>query len=180
MRRAGSAKPTKRNSSQTIVILVVFAIVACLLLFSRLPTSPSESSNRLVSHQLSPVPIDQTEPRESAFDPFARLIPHVTVSIVSEGRGPVVGVGQKINVHYTGRFTDGRVFDSSKDRGPFTFTTGQRQVIRGWDETIPLMRVGTKATIVIQPEWAYGKTGFGASIPPDTILVFDIEILGGG
>lgn len=84
---------------------------------------------------------------------------------------------QDVTVHYTGKFLDGSVFDSSVDRGePFTFTLGARQVIPGWEVAVSKMHVGEKATVIIPSDFAYGERG-NYAIPPFSPLVFDIELL---
>ena len=94
-----------------------------------------------------------------------------------EGKGSNPQSGQKVKVHYTGKFLDGTVFDSSVDRGePIEFTLGQGQVIKGWDEGIAMMRKGGKAVLVIPSEIAYGTYGRG-NIPPYSTLVFDVELV---
>jgi FKBP-type peptidyl-prolyl cis-trans isomerase len=93
------------------------------------------------------------------------------------GTGPVAEVGDTVTVHYVGRFTDGTQFDSSYDRGePYPFTVGAGQVIAGWDQGVPGMRVGGTRRLTIPPHLAYGDLGRGV-IPPDTTLTFDIELL---
>ena len=95
------------------------------------------------------------------------------------GAGPPPKTGQKVKVHYTGWLTDGKKFDSSVDRGqPFEFVIGVGQVIKGWDEGVSTMKVGSKRKLIIPSNLGYGKTGAGNSIPPDSILVFDVELLG--
>jgi FKBP-type peptidyl-prolyl cis-trans isomerase FkpA len=101
------------------------------------------------------------------------------------GTGNEALKGKTAVVHYTGWLYDpaaadkkGRKFDSSVDRGqPFIFPIGGGRVIRGWDEGVVGMRVGGRRTLVIPPEMAYGSRGAGGVIPPDAILVFDIELL---
>lgn len=100
----------------------------------------------------------------------------IYVKTVKKGNGDKVEPLQTVKVHYTGRFTDGIVFDSSVDRGePFVFTVGAGQVIPGWDATVADMRVGDKVTVLIPSSLAYGEGTRG--IPPYSPLVFDIELL---
>jgi FKBP-type peptidyl-prolyl cis-trans isomerase FkpA len=95
-----------------------------------------------------------------------------------EGAGDSAKAGQMISVHYTGWLTDGKKFDSSKDRGqPFPFTLGQGQVIKGWDEGVQGMRVGGKRKLTIPPQLGYGSRGAGGAIPPGATLVFEVELL---
>ncbi|XP_061076699.1 peptidyl-prolyl cis-trans isomerase FKBP1B-like [Conger conger] len=86
--------------------------------------------------------------------------------------------GQQCSVHYTGCLTNGKKFDSSRDRGkPFSFKIGQGQVIRGWDEGVKLMSLGERAMLTCSPDFAYGPEGCGNLIPANSILVFDVELL---
>lgn len=94
-----------------------------------------------------------------------------------KGSGACAAAGQTITVHYTGRLMDGRVFDSSVERGePIDFVLGEGRVIKGWDEGVALMKKGEKATLVIPFDMAYGSRQMGM-IPPYSNLVFDIEII---
>ena len=99
------------------------------------------------------------------------------------GDGAEATAGKKVSVHYTGWLynngTKGAKFDSSLDRGqPFQFSLGAHQVIAGWDEGVAGMKVGGKRTLVIPPELGYGARGAGGVIPPNSTLMFDVELLG--
>ncbi len=97
---------------------------------------------------------------------------------IEAGTGAQAAAGKTVKVHYTGKFPEGKVFDSSVPRGePLEFVLGTGRVIRGWDEGIALMKVGGKAQLVIPPELAYGARGAGGVIPPNATLVFDVELV---
>ena len=97
------------------------------------------------------------------------------------GAGDEALAGKRVKVHYTGTLTNGQKFDSSLDRGrPFEFVLGQGQVIRGWDEGVAGMRIGGKRKLTIPPEMGYGARGFPPVIPPNSTLVFEVELLGVG
>lgn len=99
--------------------------------------------------------------------------------VVGSGASPERG--KRVKVHYTGRLTDGKKFDSSVDRGqPFEFTIGVGQVIRGWDEGVMSMKVGGKRQLIIPAGLGYGARGAPPAIPPNAELVFDVELLGVG
>lgn len=98
--------------------------------------------------------------------------------IEKEGNGTFAKTGQTVEVHYTGTLLDGSKFDSSVDRGqPFSFPLGQGRVIKGWDEGIPLASEGGKIKLII-PHWlAYGANA-RPSIPANSHLIFEVEMLG--
>jgi len=93
------------------------------------------------------------------------------------GDGQRPSPGEHVLVHYEGRLADGTVFDSSYQRGePATFPV--EGVIQGWSEALQLMPVGSKWRLVIPPELGYGPYGAGQAIPPNAVLIFDVELLG--
>jgi len=96
--------------------------------------------------------------------------------IITAGTGSKPTAEQKVKVHYTGKFIDGKVFDSSVERGePVVFGVGQ--VIKGWTEALQMMSVGSKWTLYIPPVIGYGEQG-NERIPGNSILIFDVELLG--
>ena len=95
------------------------------------------------------------------------------------GDGDIAEAGLRATVHYTGWLTDGTKFDSSVDRGqPFAFRVGGHEVISGWDEGVKGMRIGGKRKLTIPPDMGYGANGSPPVIPPNSTLVFDVELLG--
>jgi len=100
---------------------------------------------------------------------------------ITEGTGEVPRVGKTVTVHYTGWLLSGEKFDSSVDRDePFSFVLGTGQVIKGWDQGVAAMRVGEKSRLTIPPELAYGAQGYPGIIPPNSTLVFEVELLSVG
>ena len=103
----------------------------------------------------------------------------VTVEIFTAGDGiNYPKPGQTVTVHYTGYLIDGSQWDSSRDRGkPFKFKLGAEQVIRGLDDGISQLSIGERAKIIIPPGLGYGAKGFPGLIPPNSTLIFDVELV---
>jgi len=104
---------------------------------------------------------------------------------VKQGTGAEAVAGKMVVVHYTGWLYDpakpdshGNKFDSSRDAGkPFDFPLGGGRVIKGWDQGVAGMKVGGQRTLVIPADLAYGARGFPGAIPPNSVLIFDVELL---
>ncbi len=92
------------------------------------------------------------------------------------GTGQEALPGRQVTVEYTGKFTNGKVFDTSVGRGPFTFLLGAGQVIQGWDKGVVGMKVGGKRMLTVPPEYGYGANDYGP-IPGGSTLVFEVELL---
>lgn len=122
---------------------------------------------------------DSTVASDAKGEPvFEKLPSGIEYRIIKSGNGPSPVAGQMVSVHYTGKLTDGTVFDSSHNRNqPFNFVVGVGQVIKGWDETVLAMRVGEIREVKIPPYLAYGERGAGKIIPPNATLIFEIEFL---
>jgi len=103
----------------------------------------------------------------------------LTIIEVADGTGPAAKSGDNVSVQYTGRLqSNGKKFDSSYDRNePFSFVLGQGQVIKGWDEGVAGMKVGGKRKLTIPANLGYGARGAGSDIPPNSVLVFEVELL---
>ena len=100
------------------------------------------------------------------------------------GKGASPKAGQTVTVNYTGKFTNGKVFDATSrhidqehpNGAPFDFQIGVGQVISGWDEGVMSMKVGGKRKLIVPPKLGYGESGFGP-IPPNATLIFEVELL---
>lgn len=96
--------------------------------------------------------------------------------VIKEGNGNSPGPTDSVTVHYRGYLIDGKEFDSSYQRGkPATFPVNR--VIKGWAEALQLMKEGAKWVLYIPPELGYGSRGMGSTIPGDSVLTFDVELL---
>jgi len=145
------------------------------------PKDPAQATAN-VAHPGNPNnPVDPTPAGQEQQGPKVQVIDHVI------GKGAEASVGSTVVVNYTGWFYKplaakqrGRKFDSSLDAGrePLEFQLGARQVIKGWEQGVQGMKGGGKRTLIIPSELAYGKRGAGGgSIPPDSDLIFDVELL---
>ncbi|KAG5189353.1 FKBP-type peptidyl-prolyl cis-trans isomerase 4 [Tribonema minus] len=103
----------------------------------------------------------------------------VTVEILVAGDGVnYPRKGQMVTVHYTAYLDDGTQFDSSRERGkPFKFKLGSEQVVPGLDEGAAQLSIGERAKITMPPSMAYGAKGFPGLVPPNSTLVFDMELI---
>jgi peptidylprolyl isomerase len=157
---------------------IVLAVVICLVLvgaivFISIKSKPNMAANNNTNSAVNNV-ADNTPPTP---------VPTGQVPAGSAPIGTVAKTGDTVAMNYTGRLADGTVFDSNVDPKfnhvqPLVFTLGAGQVIPGWDKDIVGMKVGEKKTLVIPPADAYGAKGVPGTIPPNSTLTFDVELLG--
>jgi FKBP-type peptidyl-prolyl cis-trans isomerase len=180
------------------LVLIVIAGLACQPAEKKAP-APAEgekaAQDAAASHSETasdPAPAAGTTPegqeKAPASSPSTSLTPGANVTSTASGlkyedlvvgTGATPKAGQTCSVHYTGWLTNGSKFDSSRDRGtPFTFPIGQGSVIKGWDEGVMGMKVGGKRKLWVPPALAYGADGYPPVIPPNSELVFEVELLG--
>jgi FKBP-type peptidyl-prolyl cis-trans isomerase len=143
------------------------AALVCLLL---LPTALRAQRERLSPDELAYV--EKTWPNAHKTSTGIRYV------IEKEGHGDPPNPGDKVFVLYTGKLLNGHVFDKSLDPAtPFSFRVDRYAVIQGFDQTMETMKVGEKRLVVIPSELAYGTTGQRPNVPPDSALIFEIELL---
>jgi FKBP-type peptidyl-prolyl cis-trans isomerase len=97
---------------------------------------------------------------------------------ITVGNGATAVAGKQVTVNYTGWLTNGKKFDSSVGKQPFSFKLGAGQVIHGWDEGVAGMQIGGKRQLKIPPDLGYGARGYPPVIPANATLIFDVELLG--
>lgn len=128
-------------------------------------------------------PVVEVPAQETSTQETSEEYPESGVNVVTTEKGDGVTypkAGDTLKMHYTGTLrADGSQFDSSRDRGTlFSFTIGEGQVIKGWDEGVIKMSLGERANLLISSDFGYGAGGSGASIPPSSDLKFDVELVG--
>jgi len=152
------------------------------------PTAPVETDPKHIDPKSEKVAVIPDRPPLPTPTP-AKLVPtppvptmHTTASGVQywdtkEGTGDEATAGKKVTVRYHGHLVDGASFDNANAGKPFEFQLGKGMMIKGWEEGIPGMKVGGKRRLRVPPEAGYGATGAGAEIPPNSTLIFDVELL---
>lgn len=139
-----------------------------------------EATNKPAAQATAAAPAPTPAAPVASAAPSAPAAPEAPLGIVdvSVGKGPAAKAGDKVKVHYTGTLTNGTEFDSSRKRNqPFEFVLGQGRVIKGWDQGVAGMKVGGKRKLTIPPSLGYGARGAGGSIPPNSTLLFDVELV---
>jgi FKBP-type peptidyl-prolyl cis-trans isomerase len=148
------------------VVVLIAMVVGVVFLASR-PESTSSTADS-AGGQAASTPNSKTNQGDTQMQQTDEVV----------GIGAEAVAGKKVSVHYVGTLTNGTKFDSSRDRNqPFSFTLGAGEVIQGWDQGVAGMKVGGKRQLVIPPALGYGAQAAG-SIPPNSTLNFEVELLG--
>lgn len=142
------------------------------------PAKTFETARRALKEKLEKEALKAREAFESLKRAAQSTPSGLAYIITQEGTGVPAKQGQYVTCHYTLTLPDGRKIDSSLDRGqPFRFQVGMGQVIKGWDEALQMFGPGTKVRLLIPPQLGYGERGAGGVIPPNSDLIFDVEVL---
>ncbi len=152
------------NKKPLIAILITLIIITLIIIVVVIVSKKSSSPN-IISSIISEVKISQMQ--------------GLKIEILREGNGVEAKKDDRVIVNYAGTFKDGTQFDSSFDRNePLTFVLGENRVIAGWEMGVSGMKMGEKRRLIVPASLAYGKTGRPPVIPPNTPLIFEIELLG--
>jgi FKBP-type peptidyl-prolyl cis-trans isomerase len=131
--------------------------------------------------QREKLPPEDLEYVEKTWPDAKKTMTGIRYVILKEGEGDTPKPGDKVNVLYTGRLLDGKVFDQATDPNqPFTFRVRREAVIEGWDQILQLMKRGEKRLVIIPPELAYGTRGQPPKIGRNQTLVFEMELISFG
>ena len=160
-----------RRTRSLLPVLLALALAGCQATTNQTSTSATGTGVSATATPAKSVPATPAEP------PMQTIEDGLRYQDLRVGDGAMAETGMTAVVHYTGRFTDGRKFDSSHDRGePYPVRIGAGAVIRGWDLGLVGMRVGGLRKLICPPEYAYGAEG-REGIPPNATLIFELELV---
>ncbi len=147
-----------------LIIIVLVLIALSVLAFFVVVISKKTTSPNIVTNIIAEVKNSQLQ--------------GLKIEVLTEGMGSETQKGDRVVVKYVGTFKDGTQFASSDDsQKPLTFVLGEKDVIKGWELGVLGMKVGEKRRLTVPSSLAYGKAGKPPLIPPNTSLIFDIELV---
>ncbi len=163
--------------------VVIFVIILAIVYVPSFFSQSRQNDNSKISQQPSPSPspaVLDTTITIAEGENMGQQLEFSDALLMEDlvvGKGATVKEGDVVKIHYHGTLTDGTVFDSSVERGePFVAQIGVGQLISGWDQGVPGMKVGGKRKLIIAPELAYGNQAIG-KIPAGSTLIFEVEVL---
>lgn len=175
------------NRSSKVSLITALAVLVSLPACSKLTEPPKQEpvqTAETTGSDTKPTASASAKPAEKPAEPAkpAETAPpsneKLEMKDLAVGKGAEAKAGDNVKVHYVGTLTDGKEFDSSKKHGqPFEFELGAGRVIKGWDQGVAGMKVGGKRKLTVPPSLAYGARGFPPVIPPNSTLVFEVELL---
>ena len=170
-----------------VVLVLALVVCGCKAQQPETATPPTETTAPQTDSAVSESPeaaeeVDPVEAARKLGTPTENEVVTMDSGLkyidVTVGEGGEANAGQMVSVHYTGWLVAGSKFDSSVDRGqPFEFPLGDGRVIKGWDEGVAGMKIGGVRKLIIPSDMGYGSRGAGP-IPPDSTLIFEVELLG--
>ncbi len=144
-----------------LIIVLIFILIVVLLFFAIIKKEKRKEEA---------IKIEKTQKQLAH--------PELLIEDIDPGKGKIAKEGDTASVHYIGKLEDGTIFDNSYEKGrPLTFTLGQGRVIQGWEIGIEGMREGGKRKLTIPPELGYGESGVRGMIPPNSTLIFEVELI---
>lgn len=163
----------------SIVIVVIFIGVIVFSWLKRTPQIEPMQNPTTTPPVVETNTENKAEQEKPVIKNNKKIVQGMTIETTKEGTGEEIINGKVAVVHYTGKLTNGTVFDSSVTRGtPFEFPLGAGRVIKGWDLGVLGMKIGEKRTLTIPADLAYGAGGIPGAIPPNATLIFEVELLG--
>lgn len=171
------------------IIIVIVIIVLAAVWISKAPEAPeltvldttsTPAPEAPEAQTETPAPADTVAPDKKSNVIKTKTVNGMKIEVTKEGSGEPIKNGQTAAMLYTGKLTDGSVFDASAKHGniPLEFVLGAGMVIKGWDQGVAGMKVGEHRTLTIPYDLAYGEQGYPPVIPPKATLIFDVELVG--
>lgn len=172
-------RPMDKSSKQKLSIIAVFVVVLAVIAIPVYLSNQSDDSDAPSTGEADVGSISTDLKTKPEVEPSKDVPTKLETADVVEGDGPEAKTGDNVSVQYVGVLTDtGKEFDSSWSRGskPFDFTLGQGNVIPGWDQGVPGMKVGGRRVLVIPSDLAYGAQGSPPTIPANAALTFVVDL----